>query len=145
MTRTVSRSVHVAAPPSAVFDLLADARRHTEIDGSGTVKGDVKAPPRLHYGARFRMRMNVGVPYLITNTVVEFAEDRLIAWRHFGRHVWRYELEPEGEGTRVTETFDWNRALAPRFIELAGFPDKNLSAIEATLERLQGRFAPSVG
>lgn len=42
MSRSVSRSVTVAAPPAAVFDLLADPRRHAEIDGSGTVKGRIR-------------------------------------------------------------------------------------------------------
>jgi hypothetical protein len=31
---------------------------------------------------------------------------RLIAWRHVGPHRWRYELEPDPAGTRVTETWD---------------------------------------
>jgi hypothetical protein len=44
MSRSVSRSVTVAAPPAAVFDLLADPRRHGEVDGSGTVKGRCAAP-----------------------------------------------------------------------------------------------------
>ena len=52
----------------------------------------------------------MGVPYLTKNTVVEYDEDRLIAWRHLGKHRWRYELEPVEGGTKVTETFDWSTA-----------------------------------
>jgi len=65
---------------------------------------------------------------------------RLIAWRHFGAHRWRYELEPvPGGGTRVRETFDYSRygrgwATALR---LAGFPARNRRGITATLERLK--------
>ena len=141
MSRSVSRSVVVPAPAEEVFALLADPRRHPEIDGSGSVRGVLKAPDRLSEGATFGMRMRVGVPYVIQNTVVEFEEGRRIAWRHFGRHVWRYELEPVDGGTRVTETFDWSNALSPRGIELIGYPARNARAIEQTLERLRSRFA----
>lgn len=141
MSRSVSRSVVVAAPPEAVFALLADPRRHAEIDGSGTVKGVLKAPDRLSLGATFGMKMRYGLPYVISSTVVEFEQNRRIAWRHVGHHVWRYELEPVDEGTRVTETFDWAPARAPRVLELLGYPARNARAIEATLERLSARFA----
>ena len=140
MSRSVSRSVVVAAPAEEVFALLADPRRHAEVDGSGTVKSALSAPDRLGLGARFGMRMRLGVPYVIRNEVVEFEEGRRIGWRHLGHHVWRYELEPVDGGTRVTETFDWAPSRAPRALELLGVPARNARSIDATLERLQARF-----
>lgn len=137
MSRSLSRSVVVSAPPAAVFDLLADPTRHPELDGSGSVKGRVRGPQRLSKGAKFGMRMKLVVPYVVTNRVVEFEENRRIAWRHFGRHVWRYELEPVPEGTRVTETFDWSTALSPQALELARFPARNAAGVEKTLVRLK--------
>ncbi len=137
--RVSRRSIVVDAAPSEVFDLLADPRRHGEIDGSGTVQAaKVSAPERLSEGATFGMKMKVGVPYPITNTVVEFVEDERIAWRHLGRHVWRYTLEPVDDGTRtkVTEEFDWRPALFPPALEIAGYPRRNTASIEATLRRL---------
>ena len=155
--RSLSRTVTVAAPPGEVFALLADPRRHPELDGSGSVRNAVGTasggPARLSLGARFGMRMRypglLGVPYRITNRVVEFDEGRRIAWRHFGRHVWRWELEPvevDGRrGTRVTETFDWGPSLAPRVLELAGFPARNAGGIDATLRRLAERYGTLPG
>lgn len=140
MSRSVSRSVVVAAPPGQVFDLLADPRRHAGIDGSGTVRGQVRGPARLSPGARFGMRMHLGLPYVITSTVVEFEPERRIAWRHLGHHVWRYDLEPVDGGTRVTETFDWGPARAPRVLELLRVPARNARGIEGTLARLQQAF-----
>lgn len=140
MSRSLSRSAVVAAPPAQVFDLLADPRRHSEIDGSGTVKGVVSGPDRLSLGARFGMRMHLGLPYVIRNEVVELVPDRRIAWRHLGHHVWRYELEPVEGGSRVTETFDWSRARSPRALELLGIPARNARSIDATLDRLVHRF-----
>ena len=112
--RQVSRSIEIDAPPSTVFDLLADPRRHPDFDGSGTVRSAISGPSRLSLGARFGVAMRIRLPYRISNTVVEFEEDRRIAGRHFGRHGWRYELTPtDAGGTRVTETFDWSTSLGP--------------------------------
>ncbi len=137
----VSAERVIPASPERVFDLLADPRRHAEIDGSGTVRGQVEGPDRLTLGARFGMRMHLVVPYRITSEVVELEPDRRIAWRHLGHHVWRYELEPVGDGTRVTETFDWAHARSPLALELLGIPARNARSMDATLERLVKRFA----
>lgn len=141
MGQSVSRDIVVNAAPSAIFDVLADPQQHQLIDGSETIRGTVSGPPRLYLGARFRMRMRMGVPYLISNQVVEYDEDRAIAWRHLGRHVWRYELEPVGgngeQATKVTETFDWEPALAGKAYEAIGIPKRNATAMEATLQRLK--------
>ncbi|MDL5157573.1 SRPBCC family protein [Actinomycetospora termitidis] len=135
--RQVSRSIVVDAPPSAVFEVLADPRRHGEFDGSGTVRSAIRGPERLSLGDTFGMSMRIGVPYTISNTVVEFEEGRRIAWRHVGHHRWRYELEPVDGGTQVTETFDWSDSRAPLVLELLRYPAVNTRAIEKTLPRLK--------
>lgn len=141
MAHSISHSVVVDVPPEVLFNILADPSRHSEIDGSDTVHSAVGNPSRLSQGSRFRMRMHRGVPYLITNTVVEFTENRRIAWRHWGRHIWRWELEPVGTGaTRVTETFDWGPAMAGAFYPALGFVQANDRGIRATLARLVSRF-----
>jgi uncharacterized protein YndB with AHSA1/START domain len=136
--RAVSAAALVAAPPEAVFALLADPDRHHEIDGSGSVRHAVTGPRRLRLGDRFGMRMRIGLPYWITNRVVELEPDRRIAWCHFARAIWRYELEPVDGGTRVTETFDYSMYPAPgaAIIRIAGFPERNRRGIEETLRRL---------
>lgn len=140
--RVHRRSVIVNATPKDIFDLLADPSRHPEIDGSGTVQSSkLEAPPRLSPGAKFGMKMKMGVPYPITNTVVDFVENEVIAWRHLGRHVWRYRLEAVEGGTKVTEEFDWGTAIFPPGLELAKLPAKNAVAIEKTLARLADVFA----
>jgi Polyketide cyclase / dehydrase and lipid transport len=140
--RSVSRSRVVSATADAVFDLLADPSQHSLIDGSGTVKAvRSDAPTRLSMGSTFGMNMKLGAPYKIENTVMEFEENRLIAWRHFGGHRWRYELEPVDGGTKVTETFDWSTSKSPFMLELMQAPKRNTKAIEKTLERLAARFA----
>lgn len=139
--RQVSRSRVLKAAPERVFDVLADPAAHVLIDGSGTVRG-TKAPSgtRLSLGARFGMSMKLGVPYGINNEVVEFEEGRLIAWRHFGGHRWRWQLEPVEGGTLVTETFDWSTAKSPVALEVMRAPARNARSIEATLERLEAHL-----
>lgn len=113
MDLTASASILVDAPASVIFDILADPHQHARIDGSGMVQEIVDSPDRLSEGAQFTVSMKRGLGYRTRNTVVEYAEDRLIAWKHRGAHVWRYELEPEGDRTRVTETWDGNAYRGP--------------------------------
>src|ERR1019366_457643 len=72
----------IPAPPRAIFDLIADASRHPEIDGSGTVKGLKEGgPERLSLGARFGMSMRQGINYSMVSTVIEYEDDRRLAWQ----------------------------------------------------------------
>lgn len=139
MTKHRSTSVArvINASPEAIFDVLADPSRHAEIDGSGTVLGSkADAPKRLTLGSKFGMKMRIVLPYSMGSTVVEFEENRRIAWAHFGKHRWRYELEPVDGGTLVTETFDWSTSLLPWYIEAVGYPAKHEVSMEKTLDRL---------
>lgn len=139
----VSVSRVIDAPASEIFDLLADPAKHGEFDGSGTVQSSRSGPERLQLGSKFGMNMKLGVPYIISNKVVEFEEDKLIAWAHFGKHRWRYELEEVEGGTKVTETFDWSTAFFPKGIELMGYPKKHPASMEKTLERLDALVSGS--
>jgi uncharacterized protein YndB with AHSA1/START domain len=133
----------VTAEPQAIFDLLADPAQHATIDGSGTVRAsNASAPERLALGTKFGMSMKMGVPYKITNEVIEFDEPSLIAWRHMGGHVWRYRLRPVDGGTEVTEEFDWRPSRISIMLKIMGAPKSNAKAIEATLDRLAAHFAP---
>ncbi len=140
-SQTVSAGTTIAAPPAVVFAILSDPHQHVRIDGSGSLQNLIDGPDRLAKGDRFHVSMKLlGLPYKITNTVVEYEQDRRIAWRHFGGHRWRYELTPTTDGgTEVVETFDYSRhtGLNKAFIELLGFPERNRRGIEGTLERLK--------
>lgn len=137
---TFSASRVISADAQKIFDLLADPKMHPVLDGSGTVKRSLNGnPERLELGAKFRMSMRIGAPYRISNKVVEFEEGKRIAWRHLGRHVWRYELEPAGGATKVTETLDYGKApVRVVFAMLGSRANKRyLDAITGTLERIE--------
>ena len=129
----------IPAPAADIFELLATPAQHALIDGSGSVQGvQPRTPTRLSPGAKFGMQMKIGAPYKILNQVVEFEEGRLIAWRHFAGHVWRYRLEPAGtNATQVSEEFDPTGSRAPLLLTLLGWTRRNQRSIEQTLDRLE--------
>ena len=61
--KIISDSRVLPFPADAIFDVLASPAGHVEMDGSGTVRGVASGPERLRDGARFRMKMKLGVPY----------------------------------------------------------------------------------
>ena len=135
----------IKAPAEAIFDLLADPTRHTEIDGSGAVRDATTGSERLHLNSVFGMNMKAGVKYAMENTVVEFVENERIAWQPRARNkiiaifgggrIWRYELEPVEGGTLVRETWD----IREEQIKLLIRPmrGKTVQAMTKTLERIE--------
>ena len=109
--------LEIKAPAKIIFDLIADPRNHQRIDGSGMLKGELKAPERLYLGAKFGMKMKFIIPYLIKNQVVEFEENKSIAWRHLMHNVWCYELiEIDPKTTLVIQTWDGRKARSKRWV-----------------------------
>lgn len=143
----VSRSVEVAAPASELYALAADPRRHHELDGSDTVRDNIKAPTKLAVGSKFSTKMKMyGLPYRITCTVTALEPDELIEWRHPMGHRWRWEFESlSPTRTRVTETFDFRDAGALKnrlkYYQRLGACKANAAGIEATLAKLRDRYA----
>ena len=137
----------VPAGPQAIFTLIADASRHPEMDGSGTVK-QVKpgATHMLGLGSTFGMSMQWGVKYSMVSTVIEFEENRRIAWqsrpggilgKYFAGRIWRYELDPVEGGTLVRESWDISQDHQRAFLRLGGLPDKTAVNMARTLERIE--------
>jgi hypothetical protein len=145
--RRVCRSVEVAAPAAELFAMAADPRRHPELDGSGTVRDNIKVPSEIGVGSKFSTSMKMyGVPYRITSTVTAFKPNELIEWRHPVGHRWRWEFESlSPTSTRVTETFDFHDAGALKkklkYYERMGFCKGNAAGIESTLAKLRDRYA----
>src|SRR5689334_5278414 len=134
-----SASTTIAAPAAVVFAILSDPRQHSRIDGSGTVHETVSGPDKLELGSEFGMQMKMGAPYKIKNKVVEFEQDKLIAWRHMGVHRWRYEITPTADGgTAVTETWDLSayNAIGKRVLH-GLFGSRTKKALAATMVKLK--------
>ena len=142
---TVERTIPV--PPATVFNVLADAGQHSLFDGSGMLQGArAGASPRLALGMMFGMNMKLGVRYATVNRVVEFEENRKVAWKtgpegtwgHLvGGRVWAYELEPVEGGTRVRESWDITTDHQRVLLKLGNiYWNKTRRDMERTLARL---------
>lgn len=137
----VSATTIVDAPPDEVFEYLRHPGNHAAISGDGSVRATTGGDERLSAGSRFGMSMKVGVPYRISSRVVEFEEDRLIAWAHFSGHRWRWTLEPLSDGrTRVTETFDLSMARFPPALRLLGYPQRHQDNVARSVLNVAHHF-----
>lgn len=151
---TVSVERVINAPAAVIFALITDAGKHSAFDGSGTVnRAEVPSQP-LTLGTTFGMSMrgrpeSLFVPYRTTNTVIEFEPDRRIAWKTtigvlglIGGRIWRYQLEPVGDGTLVRETWDLSQDHQRLWLRRGATPTQVEDGMRATLSRLAALVEP---
>jgi uncharacterized protein YndB with AHSA1/START domain len=122
--QVVQASRHIEAPADIVFEQIADPARQPAWDGNDNL-AEAREGQRVHaVGDVFSMTLT-GDGAVRENHVVEFEEGRRIAWKPAEPgsppigHVWRWELEPEGKGTRVTHTYDWTQLHDERRLQRA--------------------------
>ena len=138
----------IPAPPEKIFALLADAAQHPVIDGSGSVKATKPgAPAKLVLGSTFGMSMKAGISYSMVSEVIEYEENRRIAWqsrppisllaRVSGGRIWRYELEPVEGGTRVRETWDVSRDKNRPLLKMGKVAEQTRANMDKTLQRIE--------
>lgn len=139
-------------PPEAIFAFLADPRRHHDIDGSGSVGSVTTGPERVKLADQFTVNMKLGVvPYKMVSTIIEFEENRRIAWqtcspgrggRFTGGRIWRYELEPVEGGTRVRESWDFSQEkMTKPIMHLGAVRKHNRESMESTLANIEKLLA----
>ncbi|MGO9877295.1 MAG: SRPBCC family protein [Acidimicrobiia bacterium] len=148
-TETVERVI--PAPAEAIFALLADPSRHHDIDGSGSVRDAKNSPRRVKLGDTFGMSMKLGIPYSMVSEVVDFEDNRCIAWQSrlpgilgklSGGRIWRYDLEPVEGGTRVRETWDISKEQGTKmFLRGDKVHQHTREAMERTLENIEKLLA----
>jgi len=115
----ISESIHVAVPPDVVYEQVSDVTRTGQwspiCTGCWWDEGD---GPRV--GAWFTGRNETpGRTWETRSQVVAAEPGREFAWEvNNGWVRWGYTLEPEGDGTRLTEHWEF----LPKGI--AGFHDK---------------------
>jgi uncharacterized protein YndB with AHSA1/START domain len=152
---TVSVERVINAPAAQIFALIADAGKHSSIDGSGTVDHSTLGESQpLSLGSKFGMSMRgrpetFFMPYRTTNTVVEFEPDRRIAWKTrmgplglIGGRIWRYELSPADGGTLVRETWDVSQDRQRPMLKMGAMPKQAEDGMRATLERVAALLEP---
>ncbi|GAA4779935.1 polyketide cyclase [Citricoccus nitrophenolicus] len=113
---TAERTVHASA--SSLFVLLADPARHVEWGRRDNLASAAEGQTITAAGDTFEVNLVSGVTTV--NTVVEFVQDRRIAWVPAPKgedpsgQLWRWELTPSSAGTRVRHTYDWTHLTGER-------------------------------
>jgi hypothetical protein len=111
---TYSASVTIAAPPGRVWELVIAMERYGEWSSENTGgywrKGADGVPGTGKLGDQFvGINRRDGVEWKAFVEIVERDEEKAYAFVTGGRELnlvlWRYELEPDGDGTRLTESW----------------------------------------
>ncbi len=139
--------MHMAAPADRVWRLLSDVTRIGEFSPETFEAQWLDGATGPKPGARFRghvKRNGKGPIYWTTCTVIASEPGREFA---FGvgaaakpLNTWRYQLEPAGDGTDVTESFELTRTPALRlYWALLGWTRgrTNINGMRTTLERIK--------
>ncbi|MGZ6969461.1 MAG: SRPBCC family protein, partial [Acidimicrobiia bacterium] len=108
-----SVTVHMAAPPQQVWELVSDVTQIGRYSPETFEAEWIDGATGPAVGAKFRghvRRNGRGPVYWKTCTVMTSEPGRAFAFGvgdgEVPLNVWRYELEPSGDGTDVTESFE---------------------------------------
>ncbi len=141
-------TVHFAAPPAEVWDLVSDVTRIGEFSPETFEARWLDGASGPQAGARFRghvRRNGRGPVYWTTCTVTASEPAREFAFAVNGPgevvvNTWRYRLTPNGDGTDVTESFELPGSPLNRlYWRLAGRARMrtNLNGMRVTLEKMK--------
>src|ERR1700733_6698420 len=106
---SVQRNVQIGASPQETMARLSDASRWPDWY-PGMTKIDITAPfPEAGGKVTFKVK-SAGLTMPITETVLDYQPDKLQLLQMEGMLSGRarWELTPDGEGTRLTTTFDYS-------------------------------------
>ena len=148
-----SVTVHMAAPPERVWDLVSDVTKIGRYSPETFEAEWLDGATGPAVGARFRghVKRNGRGPTYWTEATVTSCEPN----RDFGFGVgapgkalntWRYRLEPAGDGTDVTESFELTPKLGLRiYWALLGWSrgKTNRDGMRTTLERMKAEVEAS--
>ena len=150
-----SVSVHMKAPAERIWDLVSDVTRIGSYSPETFEAEWLDGATGPAVGARFRghvKRNGRGPTYWTKCTVVASEPGREFAFGVGGSaqalNVWRYRLEPAGDGTDVTESFELgDQPFLKLYWALAGWSrgKTNENGMRTTLERIRAEVEAPAG
>ena len=142
-----SVTVHMAAPADRIWELVSDVTRIGSYSPETFEAEWLDGATGPSVGARFRghvKRNGKGPVYWTTCTVLASTPGQEFAFGVGSAdkpiNVWRYRLEPAGDGTDVTESFTLAQTAALRlYWALLGWARgrTNRNGMQTTLERIK--------
>jgi len=149
-------SIRIAAPPSAVWELVTAMERYGEWSSENTGgywrKGADGAPGTGQIGDQFvGINRRDGVEWKALVEIVERDDERAYAFVTGGTEMniahWRYELQPDGDGTVLVE--QWTLRNPAFFLEQADgeaqIAQRAANAKESMAATLKGMKATAEG
>jgi uncharacterized protein YndB with AHSA1/START domain len=140
-------TVHIDAPPSQVWALVSDVTRIGEFSPETFEARWTRGSTGPEVGATFKghvKRNGVGPTYWSACRVTRCEPERLFEFSVGTKEItvnnWGYRLEPDGDGTRVTEYFRMEPSLPTRvYWTLLGWTrgKTNEKGMRTTLERMK--------
>lgn len=157
MTMNDSTSIaverEIPAPAKTLFDILSNPHRHTELDGSGFIRGLDHGDQLDRVGQKFTMDMtgeHMGGDYQTDNFVSAYDQNKLIGWKTAPAGTeppgweWLWELRNVGsDSTAVSLTYDWSKVTDEDLLNKVGFPLISADELEASLGKLADAAAAS--
>jgi uncharacterized protein YndB with AHSA1/START domain len=145
-----SVTVHIAAPPERVWDLVSDVTKIGKYSPETFEAEWIDGATGPAVGAKFRghVKRNRKGPIYWTTCTVQVCDPGREFTFGVGNgstplNVWSYRLEPSGDGTDVTESFALANKLALRvYWALLGWSRgrTNRNGMRATLERMKAEI-----
>jgi Polyketide cyclase / dehydrase and lipid transport len=143
-----SVTVHMAAPADRVWDLVSDVTRVGEFSPETFEAEWLGGATGPASGARFRghvRRNGRGPVYWTVCTVTACVPGREFGFSVGGPrgailNTWHYQLEPSGDGTDVTESFELPSSLGTRLYWMIAGSARgrtNLNGMRTTLEKIK--------
>ncbi len=108
-----TESVEIDRDPAVVFAAIVDVTRIGEWSPECIGARWIDGATGPGVGAKFEGDNRAALAgitlkkWTTTSEVTEYVPDRVFEFRAEGYTTWRYELEPIGSGTRVTESYDY--------------------------------------
>jgi hypothetical protein len=132
-------ATYVQAPPGTCWELVSDVTRMGEWSPETVRVQWLDGATGPAVGARFRGKNRWGIfQWSTTPEIVAVEPGRELAFRT-RETVWRYRFEPEGAGTRITESFEVERY--PWVLRLLAPPARRqpqlVTGMRTTLERIK--------
>jgi len=149
MTKTVApieASIHIDAPPSRVWEIVADQRRMNEFSPETWKQkffgGDIGVGTRS-----LNLNKRKGFVWPTASRITEFVPEKRLAFYVYGpADTWSYDLVPEGAGTLLVERRELKngkRSIASKITAslalggIEGHDTELVAGMETTLERIK--------
>jgi len=141
-----SASIEVNQPPEVVFAAIADVTRIGEWSPECIAARWVDGATGPAVGAKFEGDNQLAIAgitlkkWTTTSEVTEYVPNEVFEFKAEGYTTWRYQLEPSGAGTTVTESFDYTAMSGGQqfmYETVLRRPSSMVKGIQRTLDQIK--------